>query len=93
MAQTALDRYRTCSKQREQAHAAVAEAEAEAEGLAGEIRRQSDEIPRLEASCREKRALLEGMMELKDHIQALRLKFAESRECPLCGSKGVDLHF
>ncbi len=91
VAQTALDRYRTCSKQREQAHAAVAEAEAEAEGLAGEIRRQSDEIPRLEASCREKRALLEGMMELKDHIQALRLKFAESRECPLCGSKGVDL--
>jgi len=91
VAYTAIEKYHGCKSQREQADSAVREAAAETDALKAEIRCQDEAIPPLESACREKQSILSGMMEIKDHIQSLRLRFADSHECPLCGSKGVDL--
>lgn len=87
----AIDRYQSAKSRRVSAADAVNAAESGIAGHRAEIARLVAAIPPIESDYRIKQAHLDGMKELSDHIASLRRAFADSHECPLCGSKSVDL--
>ncbi len=90
-ASSAIDRYHASKARSAQAADALQSAEADVDARRALIERHAAAIPPLESDYRAKQAYLEGMMELKDHIASLRRAFEDSRQCPLCGSKHVDM--
>lgn len=87
----AIGYYQTSKGARIKAEKDAQDAEAEAMAAMKEIDGLEANMPALKSDHQAKKALLDGMMELKDHIQSLRRRFAETRECPLCGSKDVEI--
>lgn len=49
-------------------------------------------LPDLEMDYAQKKGFLAGLMQLNDHITALRQRFKEQEICPLCGSQMSRLH-
>lgn len=48
--------------------------------------------PELEKRVGEWGAIRQARLDLKSHITQLRVRFADTHQCPLCGTKGVALH-
>lgn len=51
-----------------------------------ELSAEKDRLPHMEKLYADHKRLLQARMQLNDHINQLRQRFADSRECPLCGS-------
>ncbi len=56
------------------------------------IKKLSDAMPALDAEATKLRGEYQGKLDLKNALTSIRLKFAETHECPLCGSAVEHLH-
>lgn len=84
--QQAVEIYRSREAEHTAAEAQLSQSISEEAKTISELSEAKERLPHLEKLYADRVRLLQARMQLNDHINQVRQRFADTHECPLCGS-------